>query len=110
MELIKLFIKKPRRRRPVFRLERTDLLRMLQGQSNVIQTTQQTILAERIDVEIDHALLRGRDLLGSEVDCQLVPRCGLGRREQCVERGSGECARRAVEDNRRYGAAGNLAE
>src|SRR5262245_25019161 len=67
-------------------LEGADLVRVAQAEADLVETVQQAVLAERIDVEAK-ALRPVRRLyrLGVEIDGELEPREGSGVVEQLVD-------------------------
>src|SRR3989338_10433540 len=66
----------------MLRLERLDLVHMLQSQANVVQPIQQTMLAERIYLKLVHCAVRRGNALPFQVDLQTVARHDLHRLEQ----------------------------
>ena len=57
-------------------LESLDCARLLQGEPDIVEPFHQAALAERVDVELDHAAVGASDLLRGKVDVRaaLAPR------------------------------------
>src|SRR5256885_5811003 len=71
--------------------EGADLVRVAQSESYVVKTVEQSVFAERVDVEAPHlATVRGRDRLFLEVDDEPEPRKGGDLMEQAVHLAFGE--------------------
>src|SRR6266567_7058025 len=58
----------PGRRRLALGLEGVDRLFLLQGEADIVETVDEAVLAEGIDVELDHAAIGAGDLLAIEID------------------------------------------
>src|SRR5438874_3656886 len=68
------------------RLERSDLLRVAQGEADLVEAVQEGVLVERIDVEMKSlGAIDGRDGLLVQVYSQLEPRKGSGFVEKLVD-------------------------
>src|SRR3989338_7765140 len=68
----------------MLRLERLDLIDMLQGQADVVQAVQQTMFTKRLHLEIIHRPVRRGDALSLQVDLQTIARRNLHRLEQRI--------------------------
>ena len=77
-------VEQPRLGSFVLAFKYLDVIHMLQGQANVIQTVQQAMLAEGIHVKTVLLALRRGDGLRLQVDHQTVAFCGLYFLEQCI--------------------------
>ena len=65
--------------------EGLDRIAVLQGQTDVVQTVEQAVLAERIDLEVQYLAIRAGHRLRLQVDGQLVARVGFDLLEQLVD-------------------------